>query len=190
VFSRANFRSAHQKDWRVASSHRLSPLGQRKAPAQSSGRGRSRVFTQPKSTRRPFWTVKALALLSTGQSADIVLPTTDGREIRLRHIREPSAEQKSLLPQLGLTCRSNSTPSQNGVQPLVARTDSERFSPFRSRLVTNFGSVAGGGRRAWPELVKKGLRSSNRFAGKPAPARSRQFEGKSRATATPAAPAP
>jgi hypothetical protein len=41
--------------------------------------------------------MKALALLSTLQSADIVLPTTDGREIRLRRITEPTAEQKSLL---------------------------------------------------------------------------------------------
>jgi hypothetical protein len=37
------------------------------------------------------------------QSADIVLPTTDGREIRLRRITEPTAEQKSLLHQLGLS---------------------------------------------------------------------------------------
>jgi hypothetical protein len=47
--------------------------------------------------------MKALALLSTLQSADIVLPTTDGREIRLRRITEPTAEQKALLQQLGLT---------------------------------------------------------------------------------------
>jgi hypothetical protein len=47
--------------------------------------------------------MKALALLSTPRSADIVLPTTDGREIRLRRITEPTAEQKSLLHQLGLT---------------------------------------------------------------------------------------
>jgi len=46
---------------------------------------------------------RALALLSTLQSADIVLPTTDGRELRLRRITEPSAEQKQLLPQLGIT---------------------------------------------------------------------------------------
>jgi transposase len=45
---------------------------------------------------------KALALLSALQSADIVLPTTDGREIRLRRITEPTAEQKSLLHQLGI----------------------------------------------------------------------------------------
>ncbi|HLJ14324.1 MAG TPA: hypothetical protein VKV15_07510, partial [Bryobacteraceae bacterium] len=44
--------------------------------------------------------MKTLALLSTLQSADIVLPTTDGREIRLRRITEPTAEQKSLLQQL------------------------------------------------------------------------------------------
>jgi transposase len=52
---------------------------------------------------QPFSPMKALALLSTLQSADIVLPTTEGREIRLRRITEPTAEQKSLLHQLGLT---------------------------------------------------------------------------------------
>ena len=52
---------------------------------------------------RPFSPRKALALLSTLQSADIVLPTTDGRQIRLRRITEPTAEQKSLFRQLGLT---------------------------------------------------------------------------------------
>jgi hypothetical protein len=46
--------------------------------------------------------MQVLALLPTLQSADIVLPTTDGREIRLRRSTEPSAEQKSLLPPLGL----------------------------------------------------------------------------------------
>jgi transposase len=51
---------------------------------------------------QPISPKKALALLSTLQSADIVLPTTDGREIRLRRITEPTAEQKSLLHQLGL----------------------------------------------------------------------------------------
>jgi transposase len=51
---------------------------------------------------QPSSPMKALALLSTLQSADIVLPTTDGREIRLRRITEPTAEQKSLLHQLGL----------------------------------------------------------------------------------------
>src|SRR5205823_2774265 len=51
---------------------------------------------------QPFSPMKALALLSTLQSADIVLPTTDGREIRIRRITEPTAEQKSLLHQLGL----------------------------------------------------------------------------------------
>ena len=43
---------------------------------------------------------KVLALLSTLSSADIVLPTTDGREIRLRRITEPTEEQKQLLHQL------------------------------------------------------------------------------------------
>lgn len=46
---------------------------------------------------------KALALLSTVQSADIVLPTTEGREIRLRRITAPTREQASLLDALEIT---------------------------------------------------------------------------------------
>jgi len=52
---------------------------------------------------QPLSPMRALALLSTLQSADIVLPTTDGHEIRLRRITEPTAEQKSLLHQLGIS---------------------------------------------------------------------------------------
>jgi transposase len=58
----------------------------------------SRVDDDP-----PMSPMRAIALLSTLQSADIVLPTTDGREIRLRRITEPTAEQKSLLRQLGIS---------------------------------------------------------------------------------------
>jgi transposase len=60
----------------------------------------------------PLSPMKALALLSSLQSADIVLPTTDGREIRLRRVTEPTTEQKSLLRQLGLSLpeRLNSYP--------------------------------------------------------------------------------
>jgi len=46
---------------------------------------------------------RALALLTTLHSADIVLPTTDGREIRLRRITTPDPEQQRLLDQLGIT---------------------------------------------------------------------------------------
>jgi len=46
---------------------------------------------------------QALALLATLQSADIVLPTTDGREIRLRRVSAPDPKQQQLLQQLGLT---------------------------------------------------------------------------------------
>jgi hypothetical protein len=52
---------------------------------------------------QPLSPMKVLALLSTLQSADIILPTTDGREIRLRRVTEPTAEQKSLLYQLGIS---------------------------------------------------------------------------------------
>ena len=46
---------------------------------------------------------RALARLATLQSADIVLPTTDGREIRLRRVTQPTPEQQRLLDQLEIT---------------------------------------------------------------------------------------
>jgi len=46
---------------------------------------------------------RALALLATLQSADIILPTTDGREIRLRRVTQPTPEQQVLLDQLDIT---------------------------------------------------------------------------------------
>jgi len=46
---------------------------------------------------------QALAHLATLQSADIVLPTTDGREIRLRRVAKPTPAQQRLLDQLGIT---------------------------------------------------------------------------------------
>src|SRR5712664_2214249 len=52
---------------------------------------------------QPLSPMRALALLSTLQSADIVLPTTDGHEIRLRRITAPTAEQKSILQQFGIS---------------------------------------------------------------------------------------
>ncbi len=52
---------------------------------------------------QPMTPMKAIALLSTLQSADIVLPTTDGREIRLRRLTEPTTDQKLLLRQLGIS---------------------------------------------------------------------------------------
>jgi hypothetical protein len=70
---------------------------------------------------QPFSPMKALALLSTLQSADIVLPTTDGREIRLRRITEPTAEQNSLLHQLGLSLPERlKSLSKCSVDPAVA----------------------------------------------------------------------
>jgi transposase len=51
---------------------------------------------------QPFSPMRALSLLSTLHSGDIVLPTAEGREVRLRRITEPTAEQKSLLHQLRL----------------------------------------------------------------------------------------
>lgn len=47
--------------------------------------------------------MKALALLSTLRSADIVLPATDGREMRLRRITAATPGQRAPLQQLGLS---------------------------------------------------------------------------------------
>lgn len=44
---------------------------------------------------------RVLALMAMIQSADIVLPTTDGREIRLRRVTVPEPQQKQLLERLG-----------------------------------------------------------------------------------------
>src|ERR1700682_458828 len=52
---------------------------------------------------QPLSPMKVLALLSTLQSADIILPTTDDREIRLRRITEPTRSEESLLQQLDLS---------------------------------------------------------------------------------------
>jgi transposase len=45
---------------------------------------------------------RTLALAATLHSADIVLPTTDGREIRLRRVTTPTAEQCALFDRLGM----------------------------------------------------------------------------------------
>jgi transposase len=50
----------------------------------------------------PLTPARVLALLATVQSADIVLPTTDGREIRLRRVTTPSPEQHAVLEMLGI----------------------------------------------------------------------------------------
>jgi hypothetical protein len=89
---------------------------------------------------QPLSPMKALALLSTLQSADIVLPTTDGREIRLRRITEPTAEQKSLLHRLGLSLPERlKSLSKCSADFAIARPDSERLRSFHVHSVTNFG---------------------------------------------------
>ena len=84
--------------------------------------------------------MRALALLSTIQSADIVLPTTDGREIRLRRITEANAEQKSCLHQLGISLpeRLRFNPKCS-VDSAIAKTDSKQLRSVSGRTVTNLG---------------------------------------------------
>ena len=69
--------------------------------------GNSKLFYSPMS---------ALALLSTLQSADIVLPTTDGHEIPLRGITEPTAQQKQLLDRPGISLPRQFESNRNVVQ--------------------------------------------------------------------------
>src|ERR1700728_3748629 len=98
------------------------------------------AFSQVPPRAQPLSPMKALALLSTLQSADIVLPTTDGREIRLRRITEPTTEQKSLLHQLGLSLPERlKSLSKCSADRATACTDSERLSWFPDCFVTNFG---------------------------------------------------
>src|SRR5438270_7044732 len=70
-------------------------------------KGRPAIVPKPSASEvenaQAMTPMKAIALLSTLQSADIVLSTTDGREIRLRRVTEPTAEQKVLLRQLGIS---------------------------------------------------------------------------------------
>ena len=98
----------HQKERRVKAHVMVAFLGyalwvtlkhllQRQSTLISNSSGASVAKAQPPTP------MKALALLSKLHSADIVLPTTDGREIRLRRVTEPTVEQKSLLHLLGIS---------------------------------------------------------------------------------------
>src|ERR1700734_1500336 len=97
----------HQKEERVKAHVLVAFLGYALWVTLKHLLQRRPIVPQPSASgvdnAQPFSPMKALALLSTLQSADIVLPTTDGREIRLRRITEPTAEQKSLLHGLGLS---------------------------------------------------------------------------------------
>jgi len=84
--------------------------------------------------------VRALALLSTFESADIVLPTTDGREIRLRRVSTPSREQQQLLDQLGIPIPERLNLNfECSADPAIVRSDSKTLSPVPPLFVTNFG---------------------------------------------------
>src|SRR5260370_42620792 len=98
----------HQKEPRVKAHVLVAFLGYALwVPLKHRLKRRPAIVAEPSlsgvNDARPLSTMKALALLSPLESADVVLHTTDAREIRLRRITEPTAEQKSLLPQLGLT---------------------------------------------------------------------------------------
>jgi transposase len=98
----------HQKEPRIKAHVMVAFLGYAlRVTLKHLLKRRSAVVPRPSlsgvDNAQPLSPMKVLALLSTLQSADIVLPTTDGREIRLRRITEPDAEQKSLLHQLCLS---------------------------------------------------------------------------------------
>jgi len=98
----------HQKEPRVKAHVMVAFLGYAlRVTLKHLLKRRSTIVAEPSlsgvDNARPLSPMKALALLSTLQSADVVLPTTDGREIRLRRITEPDSYQKSLLHQLRLS---------------------------------------------------------------------------------------
>lgn len=99
---------------------------------------------------QPIRPMKALTLLSTVQSADIVLPITDGRQTRLRRITEPSPDQKELLRPLGLSLPERFEPSPKcSTNFATVRADSEGLRLLVGFAVTNFGESgywADGGR--------------------------------------------
>src|SRR3954451_13173907 len=74
---------------------RLRFVGHAETSAEAPGGDSLQLSANEATNVQPFSAMKALALLSTLQSADIVLPTTDGREIRLRRITEPTPEPES-----------------------------------------------------------------------------------------------
>jgi hypothetical protein len=51
----------------------------------------------------PLSPARALATAATLHSADIALPTTEGRQIRLRRVTTPTAEPENMFEQLGMT---------------------------------------------------------------------------------------
>ncbi len=70
---------------------------------------------------QPMTPMRAIALLSTLQSADIVLPTAERREIRLRWITEPTTEQQLLLSQLGIRLPEHlQLHRENSADPAIA----------------------------------------------------------------------
>ena len=66
----------------VTLKHLLAPGADRSQPSAAGSRHTALVADQ------------GTPLLSTLQSADIILPTTDGREIRLRRITEPTPNRR------------------------------------------------------------------------------------------------
>ena len=83
---------------------------------------------------------RALDLLSRLHSADIILPTVAGREIRLRRITTPSAEQRLLLDQLGLELPKRlSFDMECSADFAPAKTHSKELSRTAPAAVTNLG---------------------------------------------------
>jgi hypothetical protein len=100
----------------------------------------SPASTNEANYRQSLSGMKVLTLLSALQSADIVLPTTDVREIRLRRITEPTAEQKSVLLQLGISLPERFQLNRKcSADSATARTHFEGLSCVFASVVTNFG---------------------------------------------------
>ena len=112
---------------------------------------------------------RALDLLSRLHSADIILPTTEGREIRLRRITTPSAEQQTLLDQLGLSLpkrlRFDTECSADFAQPNAHSKELSRTAPA---AVTNLGQPRSGDRMlAWGDAARRNPRYRTSCVGSP-----------------------
>ncbi|MBI3625231.1 MAG: hypothetical protein HY215_03660 [Candidatus Rokubacteria bacterium] len=92
-------------------SHSLRPASGSDAGPASRGRRRQRRAGLGQSPRTILEELRRI------QSTDVVLPTTDGRELRLRCVVRPDAAQAALLDRLGLDL-----PQRLRIPPPLAQT--------------------------------------------------------------------
>jgi hypothetical protein len=83
---------------------------------------------------------RTLSLLVTLRTADIVLPTTDGGQIRLRRVATLSSDQQRILNQLGITIPEHLKLNfEWSADSVIARGHSKGLNSAFDLIVTNFG---------------------------------------------------